>query len=181
MIGRNIFRPGSFMHPHLQHYPLLIPMQIWQRWSMHVLNVLSQHSQIIAQTSTNSCHICSKDPQHHREKLQIPCCSNFKKGNDHMAWDETISAATPLHCLAMTLLPNLQNLQNVENDIVIVNGNVLGHAWHTWCKSGINGKKVSCSLLICHTKIFKLIDIRTMGLWIWITLFDTHCRPWFHS
>ena len=30
-----------------------------------------------------------------------------------------------MHCLAMTLLPNLQNLQKVENDIVIMfNGNV---------------------------------------------------------
>ena len=60
MIGRNNFRPGSFMHPHLQHYPLLISMQIWQRWSMHVLNVLSHHSQIIAQTSTNSCYIYAR-------------------------------------------------------------------------------------------------------------------------
>ena len=33
-----------------------------------------------------------------------------------------------LHCLAMTLFSNLQNLQKVENDIAIFNGNVLGHA-----------------------------------------------------
>ena len=28
---------------------------------------------------------------------------------------------------------------------------------------------MSCSLLICHMQIFKSIDFRTMGLWIWIT------------
>ena len=73
-----------------------------------------------------------KEPQDHKKKLQAPCYSNFQKGNDHMTWDETISVVTPLHCLAMTLLSNLQNLQKVENDIVIFNGNVLGHAWQSW-------------------------------------------------
>ena len=47
--------------------------------------------------------------------------------------------------------------------------NVLGHAWHTWCKKGTNGKRMSCSLLIGHMQIFKSIDFRTMGLWKWIT------------
>ena len=37
--------------------------------------------------------------------------------------------------------------KKVENYIVIFNGNVLGHAWHTWYKKGTNGKRVSCSLL----------------------------------
>ena len=83
---------------------------------------------------------------------------------------------TPLHCLAMALLSNCQNLQKVGHDIVIFNGNVLGHVWHTWCKKCTNGKRMSCSLLICHMQIFKSIDFRTMGLWIWITFFfDTHC------
>ena len=156
------------MHQHLQHIHL---------WFQHKSdsdgacpkNVPSHHSQIIVQTSINSCQIWMKDPQDHMEKLQAPCCSSFQKGNDHMAWNETISAATPLS--------NLQNVQKVENDIVIFNGNVLGHAWHTWCKKGTNGKRTSCSLLICHTKIFKSIDIRTMGLEIWITSFVyKHCR-----
>ena len=71
----------------------------------------------------------------------------------------------------MTLFSNCPNLQKVGHDIVIFNGNVLGHAWHTWCKKCTNGKKMSCSLLICHTQIFKSIDFRTMGLWIWITFF----------
>ena len=94
--------------------------------------------------------------------------------NDQLAWDVTISAAIQLHCLAMTLLPNSQNLQKVETDIVIFNGNVLGHAWHTWCKKGTNGKKMSCSLLICHMQIFNSIDFRTMGLWKWITFILIH-------
>ena len=72
-------------------------------------------------------------------------------------------------------LSDSQNLQNVGNDIVIFNGNVLGHAGHTWCKNGTNGKRMSCSLLVCHMRIFKLIDFRTMGLWKWITFFYTHC------
>ena len=46
-------------------------------------------------------------------------------------WHEmtvTISVAIQLHCMAMTLLSNSPNLQKVETDIVIFNGNVLGHA-----------------------------------------------------
>ena len=71
----------------------------------------------------------------------------------------------------MRLLSDSQNLQKVGHDIVIFNGNVLGHAWHTWCENGTNGKRMSCSLLIGHMQIFKLIYFRTMGLWIWITFF----------
>ena len=79
-----------------------------------------------------------------------------------------------IHC---SLPSNYQNLQKVGYDIVVFNSNVLGHAWHTWCKHGTNGKRMSCSLLICHMQIFKLIDFRTMGLWIWITFFFyMHCR-----
>ena len=73
-----------------------------------------------------------------------------------------------IHC---SLPSNYQNLQKVGYDIVVFNGNVLSHAWHTWCKNGTNEKKMSCSLLIGHVQIFKLIDFRTMGLWIWITFF----------
>ena len=116
------------------------------------------------------------DPQDHKEKFQAPYRSNFQKGNDHLAWDVAISAATPLHCLAMRFLSDSQNLQKVGNDIGILNGNVLSHTWHTWCKNGTNGKRMSCSLLVCHRRIFKLIDFRTTGLWKWITFFfDTHC------
>ena len=69
----------------------------------------------------------------------------------------------------MGLLSNCQNLQKVGHDIVIFNGNVLGYAWHTWCKKGTNRKRMSCSSPICHMQIFKSFDFRTMGLWIWIT------------
>ena len=67
--------------------------------------------------------------------------------------------------------PNYQNLQKVGYDIVIFNGNVLGHAWHTWCKNGTNGKRMSCSLRIGYMHTFKSIDFRTMGLWNGLPLF----------
>ena len=79
MIGRIIFCPGPFMHPHLQHIHLwyintkLTVME-------HVLHVLSHHSQIITQTSSKSCQktfMCANDPPDHKENLQAPCCSNF--------------------------------------------------------------------------------------------------------
>ena len=63
-------------------------------------------------------------------------------------------------------LSNCPNLQKVGHDIVIFNGNVLRHA-----RKCTNEKRMSCSLLICHTQIFKSIDFRTMGLSIWITFF----------
>ena len=43
------------------------------------------------------------------------------------------------------------------------NGNDLGHAWHTWCKKGTNGKRMSCSLLTAQIQIFKSIYFRTIG------------------
>ena len=81
--------------------------------------------------------------------------------------------------------PNYQNLQKVGDDIVILNGKVLGHAWHTWCKNGTNGKRMSCMVpmergwvaltYMPHANIPssnpKSNDFRTMGLWIWITFF----------
>ena len=50
--------------------------------------------------------MCANDPPDHKNKLQAPCCSNFQKRNDQLAWDVAISAAIQLHCLAMTLLSN---------------------------------------------------------------------------
>ena len=60
-----------------------------------------------------------------------PNRSNFQKGNDQlhgMRCNVTISEAIQLHCLAMRLLSDSQNLQKVGHGIVIFNGNVLGHA-----------------------------------------------------
>ena len=37
-------------------------------------------------------------------------------------------------CIHCSLASQYQNWQKVGYDIVIFNGNVLGHAWHTWCK-----------------------------------------------
>ena len=43
-------------------------------------------------------------------------------------------------------------------------------AWHTWCQEGYQWKEDEL-LFICYMQIFKSIDIRTMGLGIWITSF----------
>ena len=139
----------------------------------YVLNVLPHHSQIIAKTSINSCQIpyVRMIVKITRRSCKYLLVHILRKENYHLAWYVTISAATPLHCLAMTRLSKSQNLQKVENYIVIFNGNVLGHAWHTWCKKGTNGKRMSCSLLIWHIQILKLIKFRTMGLWKLITFF----------
>ena len=86
-----------------------------------------------------------------------------------MTWHSPVCITNDsVHC---SLPSNYQNLQKVGYDIVVFNRNVFGHAWDTWCKNGTNGKRMSCSLLISHMQIFKLIDFRTMGLWIWITFF----------
>ena len=70
--------------------------------------------------------------------------------------------------------PIRKTCKKMETDIVIFNGNVLVHAWHTWCKKDTNGKRMSCSLLMGPMQIFKLIDFRTMGLWKWITFILIH-------
>ena len=80
-----------------------------------------------------------------------------------------------IHCSLPSQLTKLAKSGIKNYDIVIFNGNVLGHAWHIWCKNGTNGKKMSCSLHTGHIQILKWIDFRTMGLWIWITFFYTHC------
>ena len=68
--------------------------------------------------------------------------------------------------------PNYQYLQKVGYDIVIFNCNVLGHAWHTWCKNleGYQWKEDEL-LFTCRLNANIQIDFRTMGLWIWITFF----------
>ena len=112
-----------------------------------------------------------------QEMLQAPCCSNFLKGNDQMAWDDKLWATIPLLCLAMTLLSNLQHLQKVGHDIVIFNGNVLSHAWHTWCKTGTSEKRMSCSFLIYATS--KYSNQLTLEQWAFengLPFFYTHCR-----
>ena len=139
----------------------------------HILKVLSYHGQIDAQISTNSGQIRPKDPQEHKEKLQVPCYSKFSRKEmiTSFTWHEMRQFQQPHHYTVCQwgFLSNCQNLQKVGHDIVIFNGNVLGHAWHTWCKKGTNRKRMSCSSPICHMQIFKSFDFRTMGLWIWIT------------
>ena len=122
MIGRINFCPGPFMHPHLQQ------IHLWFQHKADSDGACPAKPWIITQTSSKSGQMCANDPPDHKEKLQAPCCSNFQKRNYQLAWDVTISAAIQLHCLAMTLLSNSQNLQKVETDIDISNGNALGRA-----------------------------------------------------
>ena len=182
MIGTDYFSAsGPFMHPHLQHIHPLISTQSWQRWSISWRS-LSYHGQIDAQISTIILvKYARKILKSTRRSCKYLAIQNFPRKEMitliHLAWDETISAATPLHCLSMGLLSNCQNLQKVGHDIVILQMAMYSvRAWHTWCKKGTNRKRMSCSSPICHMQIFKSFDFRTMGLWIWITYyFDTHC------
>ena len=139
----------------------------------NVLKVLSYHGQIDAQISTNSCQIGLNDPLEHKEKLQAPCYYNFpeRKWSPGMRWDNFSSHTITL--LGNDAFIQLSKLAKSGSwHCHHFNGNVLGHAWHTWCKKCTNGKRMSCSLLICHTQMFKSIDFRTMGLiWKWITFF----------
>ena len=136
---------------------------------------MSHHSQIIAQTSINSCQIRPKfdDPQDHEQKLQVPCCSNFQKGkrSPRMRCDILCS-----HTIALFGNDAFIQFAKIEkNWIMILSSSMAMYSVmrdYTWYKKGTNGKRMSCSLLICHMqKIFKLIDFRTMGLWKWITFF----------
>ena len=137
-------------------------------------HVLDHHSQITAQTwwtSIHSCQICSnvilRITRRIRKHLIVQI---FRK--EMITWHEMWQLCShTIALLAMRFLSDSLNLQTVGNDIVIFNGNVLGHAWHAWCKNCTNGKRMSSSLLVCHMRIFKLIDFRTIGLWKWITFF----------
>ena len=97
MIGRNIFCPSPFMHPHLQHIHLWFQHKA-DSDGAYILKVLSYHGQIDAQISSNSCQIRLKDPQEHKEKLQAPCYSNLpeRKWSPGMRWDNFSSHAITL-------------------------------------------------------------------------------------
>ena len=97
------------------------------------------YGQIDAQTSTNSCQIRPKDSQEHKEKLQAPCYSNFpeRKWSPGLRWDNFSSHTITL--FGNDAFIQLSKLAKVGHDIAIFNGNVLGHAWQTWCKRGTNG------------------------------------------
>ena len=63
----------------------------------------------------------------------------YQRGNDHLAWDETISAATPLHCLAMTLLIQLSYIRFVFHVIRCLRAMILSRPlcifnliWECW-------------------------------------------------
>ena len=109
MIGTIIFCPGPFMHPHLQHFNAkLTAME-------HILKVLSYHGQIDAQISTNLfwSNTPERSSRAQGEVASTLLFNIFQKGNDHLihlAWDETISAATQLHCLSMGLIIQLSKL-----------------------------------------------------------------------
>ena len=88
----------------------------------------------------------------------------------------SLPSQLPMTGFTAVFHPNYQNLQKVGHDIVIFSGNVLGRAWQTWRKKGTNEKRTSCSLLIGYMQIFKLIDFRT--IWVYLNMgyfFHTHC------
>ena len=65
----------------------------------YILKVLSYHGQIDAQISTNSGQIRPKDPQEHKEKLQVPCYSKFsrKETITSFTWHEMRQFQQPHH------------------------------------------------------------------------------------
>ena len=65
----------------------------------HILKVLSYHGQIDAQISTNSGQIRPKDPQEHKEKLQVPCYSKFSRKEmiTSFTWHEMRQFQQPHH------------------------------------------------------------------------------------
>ena len=97
MIGTIIFCPGPFMHPHLQHIHLWFQRKLTAM--EHILKVLSYHGQIDAQISTNSGQIRPKDPQEHKEKLQVPCYSKFSRKEmiTSFTWHEMRQFQQPHH------------------------------------------------------------------------------------
>ena len=164
--GRYYFLPLSIYATTSSTYPLLISMQSWQRWSMSCMSCLT-----IAQTSLNSSQIRPNDPQDPKEKFQEPC-SNFQKANSHLAWDVTISAATPLHCLAMILLSNSQNLQNMEK--MTLSSSLAMYTWScvTFMRQeGWQWKEDELFYTYMPHAIIQITWLRTMGLWKWITFF----------
>ena len=73
-------------------------------------------------------------------------------------WLHSLQSAIPINKTCkkwdMTLSP-LMAIYSVMRDI---------------CENGTNRKRMSCLLHTGHIQIL-------MGLWIWITFFDTHCIP----
>ena len=81
----------------------------------------------------------------------------------------------PMTAFTAVCHPNYQNLQKVGYDTVIFNGNVRSCVTYMIQEGYQNGSeikklarfkqtlKMSFSLLIGHTQIFKSIDFRTMG------------------
>ena len=139
------FLPWSFYASTSSTYPPLISTQSWQRWSISWRSCLTS-GQIDAQISTNSGQIRPKDPQEHKEIVASTLLFKiFQKGNDHldspgMRWDNFSS-----HTIMITLscqwgfYPIVKTCKKCH-DIVIFNGNVLGHAWIPECKKGTNRK-----------------------------------------
>ena len=144
MLGRIVFSLGPFLCTHIFNISTS-DFNAKMTAMEYVLKVLSYHGQIDAQISTNSCQIRQKDHQEHMEKLQVPWYSQFPEKKWSLAWDEIISAATPLHYLAMMLS---SNYQTCKKWIMTLSSSMAMYSlMRDICKKGINGKKMSCSLL----------------------------------
>ena len=59
-------------------------------------------------------------------------------------------------------------LTKMKHDTVIIEHDLLSHAWHNVYKLSTNGKRISLSLIIINIYSFRLNDRRTIALWIWL-------------
>ena len=91
-------------------------------------------------------HPFTELPMKHSLQASIPILKTCKK------WDMILSSSMAMY------------MYSVKRDI------------HDARRVYTNGKRMSCSLLIGHMQIIKLIDLKTMSIWKWITFsFFTHC------
>ena len=67
--------------------------------------------------------------------LQFQCVMFNNKARIHLNYQ--------CQHLQRSSIPTIPKLAKKGHDIVIFNGNVLGHALHTWCKKDTIGKKMS--------------------------------------
>ena len=98
MIGTIIFCPGPFMHPHLQHIHLWFQRKADSDGAYPEGPVLPWPDRC-PNIYTNSGQIRPKDPQEHKEKLQVPCYSKFSRKEmiTSFTWHEMRQFQQPHH------------------------------------------------------------------------------------
>ena len=177
MIGRIIFCPGPFVYPHLQD------IHLWfQRRA----------------DSGGACSACpgltiarwlSKHDEH--PLIHVKYARMWSSGSQ---WE--VASTLSFKCPERKWSPGMRSGNLCSHTIALL-GNVFFIRFtklaksgkssmamysvmhgHSWCKNGTNGKRMSCSILVCHMRIFKLINFRTMGplkmdyLFFWYALYS---------